>query len=309
MKPKKANLAESVRAKLKTIARERHDNFDFVLVRFAQERLLYRLSQSTYSREFVLKGATLLLGLTGERYRPTRDLDLLGFGKDDPQRLEKVFRDLCRVEVEADGLEFDPESIQVSEIREDREYQGKRIALKARLGNAIISLLIDVAFGDAVKPEIQELDFPTLLDMPTPHVRAYSLESIVAEKFQAMTHLGIANSRMKDFFDLYEMAARFRFTEETLSEAIRATFERRKTPLPTEPPLALTEEFSGDSIKQTQWRGFLGKSEIDAPERLDDVIARIRELIVPILQSISSHTPLGRIWEPGGPWIDGRDRH
>jgi predicted nucleotidyltransferase component of viral defense system len=251
MKPKKANLAESGRAKKKTIARERQDNFDFVLVRFAQERLLYRLSQSTYSREFVLKGATLLLGLTGERYRPTRDLDLLGFGKDDSQRLEKVFRDLCRVEVEADGLEFDPESIQVSEIREDREYQGKRIALKARLGNAIISLLIDVAFGMRSNRRFRSWTSQPCSYMPTPHVRAYSLESIVAEKFQAMTHLGIANSRMKDFFDLYEMAARFRFTEETLSEAIRATFERRKTPLPTEPPLALTEEFSGDSIKQT----------------------------------------------------------
>jgi len=213
--------------------------------------------------------------LTEERYRPTKDRDLLAFGDDDGQRLESMFQEICNTEAEPDGLEFDSKSIRITEIRENQEYRGKRIALEARLGKAIIPILIDVAFGNIVKPEIRVSEIPTMLELPAPLVRIYPLEAIVEEKFQVMTSLGMGNSRMKDFFGLYEIADRFHFEEKTLIESLFATFERRKTPYPSEPPIALTEEFAMDSVKQTQWKAFLGKGGLNAPASLAEVVIRI----------------------------------
>jgi Nucleotidyl transferase AbiEii toxin, Type IV TA system len=246
-------MAASVRQRLLNIARDRQEDFQLVLSRFALERLLFRLSRSQHRDAFTLKGAMLFQFWGGEPHRPTRDLDLLGRGEPSTEQFEQVFQEVCRQPAGDDGLVFRDETVRAEQIKEDDEYQGLRIRLEARLGSARIPIQIDVGFGDAVTPGPQEITFPTLLDFPAPVIQAYPRETVVAEKFQAMVMLGIANSRMKDFYDLWMLAGQFEFQGPILCDAIHATFDRRKTTLPVGPPLALTSEFAEDSGKQTQW--------------------------------------------------------
>ena len=242
------NPAASVRQRLLSRARVRGEDFQLVLTWYGIERLLYRLSQSTHGESFVLKGAMLFSFWSGEAHRPTRDLDLLGFGDPRVERMEEVFRSVCQVRCE-DGLQFDPASVHGEEIRASDEYDGVRIKVAARLAGARVRLQVDVGFGDAVVPRPETIDYPTLLDFPPPRVLAYPREVVVAEKFQALVELGMANTRMKDFYDLWVLARRFAFDGERLSKAIAATFERRRTPIPLGPPLALTQEFHDDPAK------------------------------------------------------------
>ena len=196
----------------RTLAREQKEDFSIVLTRYGLERLLYRLSQSAHRDRFVLKGAMLFQLWSGHPHRPTRDLDLLGHGSPDPERFEGIFRDICRQNVEDDGLEFQSDSVRAESMKEDEEYQGLRLKLVSRLGNARIPIQIDIGFGDAVTPEPDEVIYPTLLDGPAPTLKAYPRETVVAEKFQAMVMLGIANSRMKDFYDLWILMRQFEFS-------------------------------------------------------------------------------------------------
>src|SRR5205085_11881243 len=252
------------------------------LSRYARERLLYRLSTSDYRERFVLKGALLCSYWAGAPHRPTRDLDLLGRGEPDVALLDDGFRDLCRVEAEPDGLTFLEESVRGEKIKEEEEYEGVRLRLTATLGNARIPLQVDVGFGDAVVPPPEEVTFPTLLGMPAPRLRAYRRETVVAEKFEAMVKLGMLNSRMKDFYDVWELSWRFDFEGGVLSAAIRATFERRGTPVPAETPLALTPTFCDDAQKRAQWDGFLRKSRIDAAGKtLGEVAESVRDFVMP----------------------------
>jgi predicted nucleotidyltransferase component of viral defense system len=249
-KPK--DLAASVRARLMQTARQSGEEFQYVLTRYALERLLYRLSRSNEGKNFVLKGAMLFQLWTGTSHRPTRDLDLLSAGAPAVPRLEEVFRQVCGEQVEEDGLRFLATSIKGEQIKEQDEYQGIRIRGEAKLGNAKIPLQIDIGFGDTITPGPLEIEYPTLLDFPAPKLLAYNRETVIAEKFQAMVNLGMANSRMKDFFDVWSLARTFAFDGQPLSAAIAATFQRRKTDLPAEMPLALSEEFADDRTKQTQ---------------------------------------------------------
>jgi len=198
----KTNIAASIRQRLLNIIRETGDDPNLVWTRYAVERLLYRLSVSEYDEEFILKGAMLFMAWTGQAHRPTADVDFLGFGKDSSERITKIFQILCDMDVEPDGLNFDSETIKVGPIREDQEYQGKRVNLTAFLERARIPLQIDIGFGDVVTPNAEKIDYPTILKLPAPIIRAYTRETVVAEKFHAMVVLGIANSRMKDFYDL-----------------------------------------------------------------------------------------------------------
>jgi Nucleotidyl transferase AbiEii toxin, Type IV TA system len=229
-------------------------------------------------------------------------LDLLGQGDKSAERYRKIFTELCSQKVEGDGLTLLPETIRVERIRDEEEYEGVRVLLTGRVANARIPLQIDVGFGDVITPGPIELEYPTLLSFPAPKLCAYSKESVVAEKVEAMVKLGIANSRMKDFYDLWVMARQFEFGSPVLSAAIQATFERRRTALPSSKPLALTAEFAEAPSKQTQWKAFLRKSGLNASESLSDVITVVDGFVMPVLEGIVSKSDRLYTWLPGGPW-------
>lgn len=207
------DIGASVRARLLRLARERGEDFQLVLTRYANERLLYRLATSGHASRFVLKGAALFTIWTGEPHRATRDVDLLGFGDPSEDHLRAVFADILAVEVDDDGVRFDESTLDVGPIREEQDYGGVRVVLIAQVTNAKVRLQVDVGFGDAITPDAMNVDFPPLLDFPAPNLRAYPRETVVAEKLEAMVKLGQANSRMKDFYDLAVLSQTFAFEE------------------------------------------------------------------------------------------------
>jgi len=297
------DVAASVRQRLLDLSRERGEEFQSVLTRYGMERLLVRLSLSPHGGEFVLKGAMLFTLWTRKPHRATRDLDLLGRGTVDIARLEGVFREICGVAAPADGVLFDATSVRGTRIREDMEYEGVRLRLDARLGQARIAIQVDVGFGDAVTPRARRVSFPTLLDLPAPVVRVYPRETVVAEKFHAIVALGIANTRMKDFFDLWSLAREFEFDGRTLSRAIEATFARRRTPLPAGTPLGLSESFARDPGKATQWTAFVRKGRLLAdPPGLPGVVGVVRTFVLPPAAALAAGEPFARVWTAGGPW-------
>jgi hypothetical protein len=272
------DVAASVRQRLLNRSRERGEDFQLTLIYFALERLMYRLSRSAYRDRFILKGAMLFSVWSETPHRATRDLDLLGRGDHEVSALIREFQEICRAPVKNDGVTFLPESIAGEEIREGDEYQAIRLSFEARLGVARIPIQVDIGFGDAVLPKPELLDYPTLLDFPAPRLLAYPRETVIAEKFQSMVELGIANSRMKDFFDLWYLAGHFEFHGDPLSKAMRAMFERRKTSLPSMLPLCLTQEFSGNRDKQAQWIGFLKRARLRMEElTFDQVLPQLEE--------------------------------
>src|SRR5713226_1204623 len=240
MAQKQSNIAASVRQRLLNLAHERGADFQLILIQYGVERLLYRFTRSAHKDRFVLKGAMLFSLWSNEPFRATRDLDLLGKGDNAVPAVVKIFSEICGTAVENDGIEFLSNSIEGEEIRDDQEYRGVRLSFEARLERARIPIQVDIGFGDAVAPSAEMVEYPVLLDHPAPRLLAYPREVVIAEKFQSMVDLGMANSRMKDFFDLWILASVFEFDGSRLVEAIAATFERRRTPLPATPPLALT---------------------------------------------------------------------
>lgn len=268
-------LAKSLQVQLARHARDINVDPNLVLTRYAVERFLYRLSKSQHADQFVLKGALLLLVWLGETLRPTRDADLLGFGDLSDDALVGIFRDVCAVEVEADALTFDAESVSLSPIREEDAYGGRRVLVRAGMGAAKLVVQIDIGIGDAVTPGPEWLDYPSLLDLPRPRLRAYPRETVLAEKLHAMVFLGARNSRMKDYFDVYSLLKEGRIDTGTLAAAITSTFERRRTEVPDSEIPGLGEAFAADREKQTQWRVFLAKNRLNAPA-LGDVLAQIR---------------------------------
>ena len=300
LRPK--DIGASVRARLLRLARDRGEDFQLLLIQYANERLLYRLSKSRHGPEFVLKGATLFAVWTGKAHRATRDLDLLGFGDPSEDRMRRVIAEILAVEVEEDGVRFDADSLHVGPIREAQEYGGIRIMVTARVTTAQIRLQLDIGFGDAVTPDAVLVDLPPLLDFPAPRLRAYPRETVVAEKLEALVQLGLANSRMKDFYDLAVLAQMFEFEGELLARAIRATFERRGTPLPNALPAGLSSEFAEDSQKAAQWEAFLRKSGGLQSEALGAVVAQIAGFVEQPLNAAAGVRPLPLRWPPGGPW-------
>ena len=305
MKKRVANVSASVRQRLLNLATERKEDFGLVVTRYGLERFLYRLSVSPHRDSFVLKGALLLQLWTAETYRPTRDLDLLGRGVSNVS-YRKIFSEVCSQKVEDDGLTFPPDTIRVERIRDDEAYEGVRVRVEARLGDVRVPLQIDVGLGDTIVPSSEELEYPTLLKFAAPKLHAYSKESVVAEKFEAMVKLGMANSRMKDFYDLWVLAKRFEFESATLAAAIQATFKTRRTTLPRSSPLALQADFYELPTKLTQWRAFLRKSGLKADSSLKEIIEVIREFVMPVVNGLSERNTENKVWQPGGPW--GKDR-
>jgi hypothetical protein len=251
--------------------------------------LLYRLSQSRHTDRLLLKGVMLFVLWDNRIPRPTRDVDLLGFGDMEVETVTAVFREIAATSVPLDGLEFLPESVRAEEIREGQEYGGIRIKLIARLGTGRISLQVDVGSGDAVSPDPKVADFPALLDFPAPRVRAYPVYTVVAEKFEAIVSLGLRNTRMKDFHDLWFLSRRFDFDGETLHRALLATFGRRKTSLDGE-LLPFTAGYISDADRQVQWQGFLTRNGLKGqPIKFPEVMTALRKFIGPILGPNTQH--------------------
>lgn len=269
-----ADLAASILARLRHVARERGEDPQLVLARFVNERLLFRLSVSPSSTDFILKGATLFLVWNGRSHRVTRDLDLLGRGTPDEARLVSVFRDICQIHCD-DALVFDSDSVAAAPIREGASYSGVRVRLRALLGRADLPVQVDIGFGDVVTPGPLLLDVPVLLGLPAPRMNVYPRESVVAEKVHAMVVLGRDNSRMKDFHDVW-LLLRELDDDVVLERAIRATFARRGTALPTTLPDAWTDAFGVDPEKQRQWTAFLRRSRAEPRPSLSDVVSSLR---------------------------------
>ncbi|MBV8636253.1 MAG: nucleotidyl transferase AbiEii/AbiGii toxin family protein [Burkholderiaceae bacterium] len=271
------NRAASIRARLLNRARVEKADFNLMLTRYSLERLLYRLSVSPWADQFLLKGALLFDLWFDQPHRPTRDIDLLGFGSSEINHVSEVFQQIC-TQPSDDGIIFDQASVQAAPIRKEANYEGLRITLIGTLDNARCSVQIDVGYGDAVTPAPELVQFPTLLeDVAAPSLRAYPVYTVIAEKYEAIVSLGMANTRMKDYFDLWFLATYAEIDDAVLLQAVQATLSRRRTDVPTNVPMGLASAFATSPIKQQQWRAFLFKSKLEAPD-LNEVIVRLRRL-------------------------------
>jgi predicted nucleotidyltransferase component of viral defense system len=301
----KKNPAASARDRLLVLARERREDFQLLLTRYGLERLLYRLSHSPHHDRFVLKGAMLFALWSSNPHRPTRDVDFLGSGDNNEAGLLEVFRDLCAMPAQGDGVTFDPETVRVKLIRDDTEYGGMRATLTGQLAGARIPIQADIGFGDAVTPKAIEMEYPTLLGGPTPLLWTYPRETVIAEKYQALVTLGMANSRMKDFYDLWVMARDFDFQGVSLATAIENTFARRRTELPDRTPSGLGIAFAGDRQKNIQWKAFLSKVSVDRDgPTLSEVCGRLAEFLGPPTEAARRAVTFHATWQKGGPWSD-----
>ncbi|MHB1515789.1 MAG: nucleotidyl transferase AbiEii/AbiGii toxin family protein [Acidiferrobacteraceae bacterium] len=294
----------SIRQRLLNLSVHRGEDPNLTLTRYALERLLYRLACSEYEGGSSSSRAPCCSPCgwsprTGRR----ADLDLLGFGEASSERLHTVFQRLCAQHVEPGGLVFDARTIHVTPIREGQAYPGQRVKLAALLGTARIPVQIDVGFGDAVTPQAMEIDYPTLLDLPAPRLRAYPPETVVAEKLEALVTLGMQNSRLRDFYDLWIIARQFSFEGPTLVAAVGATFKRRRTDIPNTVPTRLSEEFATDEHKRTQWKAFLTCSQLaQAKIELSSVIDALRIFLMPVLDAAANDRSFDHSWVNGGPW-------
>lgn len=276
------NIAASVRARLLNLAKAQGVDFNQVLVRFALERILYRLSQSAHADRFLLKGALLFTLWYDMPHRPTRDADLLGFGPSDLDSIAQTFRDIASVDVD-DGMVFDPASVTAEEIRKDAGYAGARVLISGEIAKARCKTQIDIGFGDAVTPGPVDATYPVLInDLPAPRLRTYPVYTVIAEKLHAIALLGMTNSRLKDYLDLSVLLDRETLDPETLAGAIAATFIRRGMAVPASLPVGLTDEFSGDATRQALWHAFLKKNEL-AQQALPNIVAMLRAALEPAL--------------------------
>ncbi len=298
-----ANLAQSVRQRLLNLARQTAQDYNRLLVQYSLERLLFRIGQSGFSDRFILKGAMLLAVWSNQQYRATQDLDLLGLGNNSPEELVRVFREIAAASVATpDGMIYMPESVIADVIREDMQYEGVRVRMESRLGSARIPLVVDVGFGDVITPAPQAAEFPALLDTPAPTIRMYPRETVVSEKLEAMVALGEANSRMKDFSDLWYISRHFDFEGPLLAEAITNTFHRRQTAIPQQ-PTAFTADFARLDAKQTQWKAFMRRSRPEGmPDEFAAAVAGVAAFLEPILSHLAAGQAMPQRWQAPGPW-------
>ena len=305
MSPSKTkNHAASIHQRLLNYARSSGQDFIFVLRTFAMERLLYRLSRSPYADKFILKGALLFKIWTGNFYRQTRDIDVLAFTPETMSSLKAIFKNILQIECVEDGLMYLPNTVNAREIREDQQYGGFRITLTAMLGAAKIYLQVDCGFGDAITPDPVVKDFPTLLDLTAPRLRTYPKETTIAEKLETIVRLGIANSRMKDFYDLWVLANDFPFSGQVVALAIQNTFSRRRTSLPPGIPEAFHASFVQNPSKLIQWQAFIRKTGFIKVEKdFEKTIIFVRSFLWPPLNSIVKSKSFEMTWPAGGPWL------
>lgn len=297
-----SDLSASVHQRLLNKARESGRPFNELLQYYAMERFLYRLSRSPYVDKFILKAALMLTVWEAPVTRPTMDIDVLGKLKLDREKMIRVVREICEEEVETDGIEFDTSAISAERIREDADYEGIRIRFRGRLGKAVIRMQIDVGTGDKVVPKATAIDYPTLLDLPSPRLRGYSRESVIAEKFEAMLKLGLINSRMRDFYDVWLPSQHFDFQGRVLVQGMLTTLTVRRTE-PTESPTAFSPEFAKDETKSNQWKAFIRKNRIEgAPDEFQVVVRDVAKFLREPLTSIVRGESFEMVWQAPGPW-------
>lgn len=303
------NIPASVFARLKKLAQARRIDVQIILTRYFIERLLYRLAESAERDNFILKGAMLFGVWSDVPYRPTKDLDLLGRGADDIDAMVARMVTICRTVVAGDdGVTFDADAIEGEAIRSEEEYHGVRLHVPASLGTVRTRIQIDVGTGDAA-PGAYDGRYPTLLDLPAPHVRMYSRDAVIAEKFEAIVSLGAGNSRMKDFSDLWVLQHDFAFEGPVLSAAMSETFARRGRTIPADVPVGLSTEWAGTANQERTWRGFLRRSGLEPPENaFADVVDRLQTFLLPPAAAARERTALDKHWPAGGPAWRPRER-
>ncbi|MFN0016864.1 MAG: nucleotidyl transferase AbiEii/AbiGii toxin family protein [Pirellulaceae bacterium] len=295
------NLSASVRQRLTNTAKAESRRFSDVLQYYALERWLFRLSQSQYRENFILKGALLFVVWKTPATRPTRDIDFLGRLNNDPEYIRSVVADVCQAHVDDDGLMFDPATVATERIAEDADYQGVRATFQATLGNARIPMQIDIGFSDVMTPGPTAVSYPTILDFPAASLLAYNRETAIAEKFEAMVKLGELNSRMKDFFDVATLASNFDFEGQELATAIRATFAKRQTPIQSQ-PICFSDHFFSDPTKAVQWKAFVRRSVIVCESEFSEVVEDVRNFLQPVASKLVIDQPFNQHWDRGGTW-------
>lgn len=303
MKKEIKNVEASVRAKLQNKAKETYRPFAEVLQYYAMERFLYRLSQSRYAEQFILKGALMFTVWQLSERRTTVDIDFLARCHNNVSKLENLLREICNINVPPDGLLFNAHTVLGQKIKENADYEGVRIKFKGFLERSRIPMQIDVGFGDVVYPKPETIDYPVILDFPKPRLKGYPIESVVAEKFEAMVKLGLLNSRMKDFYDLWLMTRQFDFHGLTLAQAIQRTFSHRKTELPSQTPLFAEEIYDEKSDRQILWKAFLRKNQFKhVPERLKEAALDIEKFLAKPVEVIGKKTAFEFKWKAPGQW-------
>ncbi len=299
------NLAASVQARLQNRARETKRPFQELLQYFAMERFLYRLSKSPHRSRFVLKGALMLHVWDAPLARATKDVDFLGRLDNSLENLARVIREVCTTDVEPDGMLFDPDTVKTERIKEDADYEGVRVRFVGLLGKARAAMQIDVGFGDVVTPGAETITYPALLDFPAAELSGYPRETVVAEKFQAMVYLRTANSRMKDFYDIWLLASQFPFDGKLLAKAVSATFANRETAIDVS-PIAFTPDFTEQPSTLTQWSAFRSRlSHEQVPEKLSDVATVLATFLLPVARTCATNESFEMRWSPSGPWVAG----
>jgi hypothetical protein len=297
------NISASVHERLLNMAKRTSRPFNELLQRFAIERFIYRLSKSPHADRFILKGALMLSVWSGPISRPTMDIDLLGKINNSLEEIKAVMRETCKMDVEEDGMFFNEQTVSAARITEDAEYEGVRVRIQGNLGNARVSLQIDIGFGDVIVPGSGKVAYPALLEFPSPELNGYTMETTIAEKYQAMVKLGVLNSRMKDFYDIWMLSRTFDFNGEVLAEAIEMTFINRKTDL-TNDPAIFDPSFGRDDTRQVQWQGFIRKSRLsNVPGNFGDVVADIKMFLEPPVKYLVARRTFKSAWKASGPWI------
>jgi predicted nucleotidyltransferase component of viral defense system len=296
------DIGASVRQRLLNKSRTQGRPFQELIQYFAMERFLYLLAKSPYSDRFVLKGALLLTAWRAPQSRPTMDIDLAGRVDNQLDHIKEIVARVCEVDVEPDGIAFNRTSMDVSRINEDADYEGVRVQFHATLARARIPMQLDIGFGDVITPGPTDIEYPSLLDFPAPVLRAYPKETVVAEKLEALTALGLLNSRLKDFYDVALLSRMYPFEGERLVKAISATFRHRGTTIEPE-PIGLTKAYCDDPARAIQWRAFVRRSRFgEEAGELVRLVGEVRQFALPVLSAVAAGIPFKALWKPGGPW-------
>jgi predicted nucleotidyltransferase component of viral defense system len=295
------NIPASVRQRLLNKAKQDRRPFNEILQYYGMERFLYRLSQSPYAQQFILKGGLMLRVWQVAESRPTMDIDMLGRTSNEPSRIVQQMQEILTLAVEPDGMTFDVTSIQTEPITKDADYQGIRVRCLGYLDTARVNIQIDLGFGDVVFPQPETASLPTLLDYPAPQLLCYSRESAISEKFEAMLKLGGLNSRMKDFYDIWVLSQQFDFDGAKLTEAMRLTLNHRGTTL-SESILPFTQEFA--LAKQVQWMAFCKRlGQEGMPIEFVRVVMAIEEFLAPLVLALLNQTLPPTTWVAGSAWF------
>ena len=288
------NFGDSVRARLLAIAKKENVQLEYLLLRYALERFLYRLGRSRYSDLFVLKGASVFAVWLGPLCRVTRDADVEAIGRFDPEALVSIFKEICSLEYRGDAVEFLLDTVTWEEIKKADKYPGIRIVFKASIGGARVNLQFDVGFGDSIYPAAEKESFPVLLGHDKPILRVYPMYTVIAEKFSTMVARDMLNSRVKDYFDIWLISERFDLEEQLLRQAIERTFNRRRVALPQTMPKALTTDYSSNPARQSQWNALAcGMVGVNLPESFDVAVSQIVDFLTPFIEN---NPPSNKMW-------------